>query len=137
MLQLEGMPFVVASSSVSASSWPATCFHPAAPYRPTTYHAERACWYSLSQDRCLTTFMQVHLIIKSHNPKTGKLHERHLEDPPAPKGDKLTHIYTLELSPDNRWGQSPAGSVTAAVYCSTGVLHYGDTLSMPGTHEHY
>jgi hypothetical protein len=45
---------------------------------------------------------QVHLIIRSRNPVTGKLHERHLEDPPVPPvaENKLTHMYTLKLMPD-------------------------------------
>lgn len=51
-------------------------------------------------DRCGAT-NKVHFILKHKNPKTGKYVEHHLTSPPSVPSDKLTHVYTAILKPDN------------------------------------
>ncbi|KIW50413.1 hypothetical protein PV05_12002 [Exophiala xenobiotica] len=51
-------------------------------------------------DKCGAT-NKVHFIFKHKNPKTGEYEEKHLKSPPQAKNDKLTHLYTLIVKPDN------------------------------------
>ncbi|XP_027125084.1 calnexin homolog [Coffea eugenioides] len=51
-------------------------------------------------DKCGAT-NKVHFILKHKNPKTGEFIEHHLKFPPSVPSDKLTHIYTAILKPDN------------------------------------
>jgi len=53
-------------------------------------------------DKCGTT-NKVHFIFRHKNPKTGVYEEKHLKNPPAIKTDKLTHLYTLVVEPDNKF----------------------------------
>lgn len=51
-------------------------------------------------DKCGAT-NKVHFILKHKNPKTGEFVEHHLKFPPSVPSDKLTHVYTAILKPDN------------------------------------
>lgn len=51
-------------------------------------------------DKCGAT-NKVHFIFKHKNPKTGEYVEHHLKFPPSVPSDKLTHVYTAVLKPDN------------------------------------
>nr|CAB3484403.1 unnamed protein product [Digitaria exilis] len=51
-------------------------------------------------DKCGST-NKVHFILKHKNPKTGKYVEHHLKFPPSVPYDKLSHVYTAILKPDN------------------------------------
>ena len=51
-------------------------------------------------DKCGST-NKVHFILKHKNPKTGEFVEHHLKYPPSVPSDKLTHVYTAVLTPDN------------------------------------
>lgn len=51
-------------------------------------------------DKCGGT-NKVHFILQHKSPKTNKWEEKHLKSPPAVPNDKLTHLYTLHIKPDN------------------------------------
>ncbi|KAM0987900.1 hypothetical protein ACFX13_012146 [Malus domestica] len=51
-------------------------------------------------DKCGST-NKVHFIFKHKNPKSGEYVEHHLKDPPSVPSDKLSHVYTAILKPDN------------------------------------
>ncbi|KAJ4847924.1 hypothetical protein Tsubulata_047151 [Turnera subulata] len=51
-------------------------------------------------DKCGAT-NKVHFILKHKNPKSGEYVEHHLKFPPSVPYDKLTHVYTAILKPDN------------------------------------
>ncbi|XP_021761281.1 calnexin homolog [Chenopodium quinoa] len=51
-------------------------------------------------DKCGST-NKVHFILKHKNPKSGEYVEHHLKFPPSVPSDKLTHVYTAVLTPDN------------------------------------
>ncbi|XP_028062802.1 calnexin homolog [Camellia sinensis] len=51
-------------------------------------------------DKCGAT-NKVHFILKHKNPKSGEYIEHHLKYPPSVPSDKLTHVYTAILTPDN------------------------------------
>ncbi|KAI3825743.1 hypothetical protein L1987_07348 [Smallanthus sonchifolius] len=51
-------------------------------------------------DKCGAT-NKVHFILKHKNPKSGEYIEHHLKFPPSVPSDKLTHVYTAILKPDN------------------------------------
>ncbi|RWW87938.1 hypothetical protein BHE74_00003207 [Ensete ventricosum] len=51
-------------------------------------------------DKCGST-NKVHFILQHKNPKTGKFVEHHLKYPPSVPSDKLSHVYTAILKPDN------------------------------------
>ncbi|RWR86896.1 calnexin [Cinnamomum micranthum f. kanehirae] len=51
-------------------------------------------------DKCGST-NKVHFILKHKNPKTGEYVEHHLKYPPSVPSDKLTHVYSAILKPDN------------------------------------
>ncbi|CAN6551080.1 unnamed protein product [Malus baccata var. baccata] len=51
-------------------------------------------------DKCGST-NKVHFIFKHKNPKSGEYVEHHIKDPPSVPSDKLSHVYTAILKPDN------------------------------------
>ncbi|KAL5570351.1 hypothetical protein UlMin_026926 [Ulmus minor] len=51
-------------------------------------------------DKCGST-NKVHFILKHKNPKSGDYVEHHLKNPPSVPADKLSHVYTAILTPDN------------------------------------
>lgn len=51
-------------------------------------------------DKCGST-NKVHFIFRHKNPKNGEFEEKHLTDTPLIKTDKLSHLYTLIVRPDN------------------------------------
>ncbi|KAI8017969.1 hypothetical protein LOK49_LG04G02379 [Camellia lanceoleosa] len=51
-------------------------------------------------DKCGAT-NKVHFILKHKNPKSGEYVEHHLKYPPSVPTDKLTHVYTAILKPNN------------------------------------
>ncbi|KAJ0554615.1 Calnexin [Helianthus annuus] len=51
-------------------------------------------------DKCGAT-NKVHFILKHKNPKSGEYVEHHLKFPPSVPSDKLTHVYTAVIKPDN------------------------------------
>lgn len=51
-------------------------------------------------DKCGAT-NKVHFIFRHKNPKSGKYVEHHLKNPPSPVGDKLSHVYTAVIYPNN------------------------------------
>ncbi|XAR50414.1 hypothetical protein NMG60_11004733 [Bertholletia excelsa] len=51
-------------------------------------------------DKCGVT-NKVHFILKHKNPKSGAYIEHHLKFPPVVPSDKLTHVYTAILKPNN------------------------------------
>ncbi|KAJ6845661.1 calnexin-like protein [Iris pallida] len=51
-------------------------------------------------DKCGST-NKVHFIFNHKNPKTGRYVEHHLKYPPSVPSDKLSHVYTAILKPDN------------------------------------
>lgn len=51
-------------------------------------------------DKCGNT-NKVHLILRFKNEKSGEIKEHHLKKPPIMKNDKLSHLYTAVLRPDN------------------------------------
>ncbi|KAH9328343.1 hypothetical protein KI387_000451 [Taxus chinensis] len=51
-------------------------------------------------DKCGAT-NKVHFIYKHKNPKSGEYVEHHLKYPPSVPSDKLTHVYTAIIKPDN------------------------------------
>lgn len=51
-------------------------------------------------DKCGAT-NKVHFIFRHKNPTTGKYVEHHLKNPPSPIGDKLSHVYTAIIYPNN------------------------------------
>lgn len=51
-------------------------------------------------DKCGAT-NKVHFIFRHKNPKSGKYVEHHLKNPPTPVSDKLSHVYTAVIYPNN------------------------------------
>ncbi|XP_041012628.1 calnexin homolog [Juglans microcarpa x Juglans regia] len=51
-------------------------------------------------DKCGST-NKVHFILKHKNPKSGDYAEHHLKYPPSVPSDKLSHVYSAILRPDN------------------------------------
>lgn len=51
-------------------------------------------------DKCGAT-NKVHFILKHKNPKSGEYVEHHLKFPPSVPHDKLSHVYTAIIKPDN------------------------------------
>jgi calnexin len=54
---------------------------------------------------------KVHFIFRHKNPITGAYEEKHLDNPPHIAGDKLTHLYTLHVTPDNQFSISIDGEM--------------------------
>ncbi|KAJ1827594.1 hypothetical protein LPJ56_001587, partial [Coemansia sp. RSA 2599] len=53
---------------------------------------------------------KVHFIFRHRSPVTGKYTEHHLEQPPTPPVDGLTHLYTLIINKDNSFVLSIDGT---------------------------
>ncbi|CAN6439039.1 unnamed protein product [Victoria cruziana] len=51
-------------------------------------------------DKCGST-NKVHFIVKHKHPRSGEYVEHHLKSPPSVPYDKLTHVYTAIIKPDN------------------------------------
>ncbi|CAM6095148.1 unnamed protein product [Calypogeia fissa] len=51
-------------------------------------------------DKCGST-NKVHFIFRYKSPKTGEYVEHHLKSPPSPETDKLSHVYTAVIYPNN------------------------------------
>lgn len=51
-------------------------------------------------DKCGAT-NKVHFIVRHRNPSTGKYVEHHLTSPPIPIADKLSHVYSAVIYPNN------------------------------------
>ncbi len=69
---------------------------------PATVTPESPYVIMFGPDRCGSTD-KVHFIIKWKNPVTGDVEEKHLTSPPRTVNDKLSHLYTLVLTPDSRY----------------------------------
>ncbi|KAL6517873.1 hypothetical protein OROMI_033574 [Orobanche minor] len=67
---------------------------------PKEFDNESPYTIMFGPDKCGAT-NKVHFILKHKNPKTGKFVEHHLKFPPSVPSDKLTHVYTAILKPDN------------------------------------
>ncbi|KAK1259911.1 hypothetical protein QJS04_geneDACA021518 [Acorus gramineus] len=68
----------------------------------TTKEFDNESPYSImfGPDKCGST-NKVHFILKHKNPKTGEYVEHHLKYPPSVPYDKLSHVYTAIIKPDN------------------------------------
>lgn len=51
-------------------------------------------------DKCGST-NKVHFIFRHKSPKTGEYVEHHLKSPPTPVADKLSHVYSAVIYPNN------------------------------------
>jgi len=51
-------------------------------------------------DKCGST-NKVHFIFRHKNPTSGKYVEHHLKNPPTPVNDKLSHVYSAVIYPNN------------------------------------
>jgi calnexin len=69
-------------------------------FSPETLCNETRYIIMFGPDRCGSS-AKVHFIFRHKDPRTGIFSEKHLKDPPAPKTDSLTHLYTLIVRPDN------------------------------------
>ncbi|KAL3818460.1 hypothetical protein ACJIZ3_004365 [Penstemon smallii] len=67
---------------------------------PKEFDNESPYTIMFGPDKCGAT-NKVHFILKHKNPKSGKYIEHHLKFPPSVPSDKLTHVYTAILNPDN------------------------------------
>eukprot|EP01120_Amphizonella_sp_Union-15-10_P001547 TRINITY_DN11704_c0_g1_i1.p1 TRINITY_DN11704_c0_g1~~TRINITY_DN11704_c0_g1_i1.p1 ORF type:complete len:557 (+),score=138.51 TRINITY_DN11704_c0_g1_i1:95-1672(+) len=61
---------------------------------------------------------KVHFIFRHKNPVSGKYEEKHMTQRPSIKNDKVTHLYTLHVQPDNSF----------AVYVDKEVVREGNLL---------
>ncbi|KAK9117759.1 hypothetical protein Sjap_016706 [Stephania japonica] len=68
----------------------------------TTKNFDNESPYSImfGPDKCGST-NKVHFILKHKNPKSGEYVEHHLKYPPSVPSDKLSHVYTAILRPNN------------------------------------
>ncbi|XP_068664883.1 calnexin homolog [Aristolochia californica] len=69
-------------------------------WKPNEFDNESPYTIMFGPDKCGST-NKVHFILKHKNPKTGEFVEHHLKFPPSVPSDKLTHVYTAILKPDN------------------------------------
>nr|CAD1836693.1 unnamed protein product [Ananas comosus var. bracteatus] len=69
-------------------------------WAPKDFDNESPYSIMFGPDKCGST-NKVHFILKHKNPKTGKFVEHHLKFPPSVPYDKLSHVYTAILKPDN------------------------------------
>jgi calnexin len=58
--------------------------------------------------------VQVHFIFRHRNPVTGSIEEKHLKKAPTVKADKISHLYTLIVRPDNSFEIKIDGEQAAA-----------------------
>nr|GMD05674.1 calnexin homolog 1-like [Ipomoea batatas] len=71
-----------------------------AKWLPKEFDNESPYSIMFGPDKCGPT-NKVHFILKHKNPKSGEYVEHHLKFPPSVPSDKLTHVYTAILKPDN------------------------------------
>ncbi|XP_058102704.1 calnexin homolog [Magnolia sinica] len=69
-------------------------------WKPKEFDNESPYSIMFGPDKCGST-NKVHFILKHKNPKTGEYVEHHLKYPPSVPSDKLSHVYTAILKPDN------------------------------------
>jgi len=69
-------------------------------FEPTTLCNETRYVIMFGPDKCGST-NKVHFIFRYKSPKTGIWEEKHMTDAPAIKTDKVAHLYTLVVRPDN------------------------------------
>jgi calnexin len=69
-------------------------------WTPTEFNNEAPYSIMFGPDKCGST-NKVHFILKHKNPKSGKIIEHHLKYPPSVPSDKLSHVYTAILKPNN------------------------------------
>lgn len=69
-------------------------------YSPDALCNETRYVIMFGPDKCGST-NKVHFIFRHKNPKNGVVEEKHMKDAPSIKSDKLTHLYTLIVRPDN------------------------------------
>ena len=69
-------------------------------FRPDSLCNETKYVIMFGPDKCGDT-NKVHFIFRHKNPLTGQFEEKHMKDAPAMKNDKLAHLYTLIVRPDN------------------------------------
>lgn len=69
-------------------------------WTPKEFDNESPYTIMFGPDKCGAT-NKVHFILKHKNPKSGKFVEHHVKFPPSVPSDKLTHVYTAILQPDN------------------------------------
>ncbi|CAM6040781.1 unnamed protein product [Sphagnum compactum] len=72
----------------------------AAGWTPSDFNNESPYSIMFGPDKCGST-NKVHFIFRHKNPKTGKYVEHHLKNPPMIVNDKLSHVYTAVIYPDN------------------------------------
>ncbi|KAK6250357.1 Calreticulin/calnexin - like 1 [Theobroma cacao] len=69
-------------------------------WKPKEFDNDSPYSIMFGPDKCGAT-NKVHFILKHKNPKSGDYVEHHLKYPPSVPSDKLTHVYTAILKPDN------------------------------------
>ncbi|KAK3015744.1 hypothetical protein RJ639_007871 [Escallonia herrerae] len=69
-------------------------------WEPKGFDNESPYSIMFGPDKCGGT-NKVHFIFKHKNPNSGEYVEHHLKFPPSVPSDKLTHVYTAILKPDN------------------------------------
>ncbi|KAL6350290.1 hypothetical protein AAG906_004238 [Vitis piasezkii] len=69
-------------------------------WKPAEFDNDSPYSIMFGPDKCGST-NKVHFILKHKNPKSGKYVEHHLKYPPSVPSDKLSHVYTAILKPDN------------------------------------
>ncbi|KAI4343533.1 hypothetical protein L6164_010871 [Bauhinia variegata] len=69
-------------------------------WKPKEFDNESPYSIMFGPDKCGAT-NKVHFIFKHKNPKSGEYVEHHLKFPPSVPSDKLSHVYTAILKPDN------------------------------------
>ncbi|XP_010942328.1 calnexin homolog [Elaeis guineensis] len=69
-------------------------------WTPKEFDNESPYTIMFGPDKCGST-NKVHFIFKHKNPKSGQFVEHHLKFPPSVPSDKLSHVYTAILKPDN------------------------------------
>ncbi|XP_050376811.1 calnexin homolog [Argentina anserina] len=69
-------------------------------WEPKIFDNESPYSIMFGPDKCGLT-NKVHFIFKHKNPKSGEYVEHHLTTPPSVPADKLTHVYTAIIKPDN------------------------------------
>ncbi|KAG0452642.1 hypothetical protein HPP92_025306 [Vanilla planifolia] len=71
-----------------------------AEWTPKDFNNESPYSIMFGPDKCGST-NKVHFILNHKNPKTGEYVEHHLKYPPSVPYDKLTHVYTAVIGPNN------------------------------------
>ena len=69
-------------------------------WKPKEFDNDSPYSIMFGPDKCGAT-NKVHFIFKHKNPKSGEYVEHHLKYPPSVPSDKLSHVYTAILKPNN------------------------------------